>query len=350
VDAPSLGSSPPLTDPGVLAGLGALGVLVAVDASTGVQLTGAYAAGAIVASMLTVGRRTLLVGLACLAAALLGGTWHGNLGSREWAVRAVMCAVLAALALVSAAFRDAREARLRRMTVIAETAQQAVLRAMPTAVGAVGFAARYVSASAEALVGGDLYEVAATPYGVRVIVGDVRGKGLEAVRTAASVLGAFRQGAFVEPDPASLAREIDDVVARLVDDEEFVTAVIAEFREGEVTIANCGHHPPLLVGERSALLLDAAEPALPLGLGAAPVLQRHRWPAGARLLFYTDGLVEARDPGGEFFPLEEHARTLVGGPLAESLDGLVQHLLDFSGRRMEDDLALVLAENRSVPG
>ena len=92
------------------------------------------------------------------------------------------------------------------MTVIAETAQRAVLRTMPTAIGSVGLAARYVSATAEALVGGDLYEVAATPYGVRVIVGDVRGKGLEAVQTAAAVLGAFRAAAFTEPDLGALSR------------------------------------------------------------------------------------------------------------------------------------------------
>ena len=48
------------------------------------------------------------------------------------------------------------------MTAIAEAAQRALLRAMPSSIDSLGFAARYVSAAHEALVGGDLYEVAET--------------------------------------------------------------------------------------------------------------------------------------------------------------------------------------------
>ena len=264
-------------------------------------------------------------------------------------MRAGICVVLAGLAVVSAGLRDRREARLRHITVIAESAQQAVLRAMPTAIGSVGLAARYVSATAEALVGGDLYEVAATPFGTRVIVGDVRGKGLEAVQTAASVLGAFRQSAFTEGDPAALARSIDDVVGKMVDDEEFVTAIVAEFREGAVLLANCGHHPPALLTPQTAWLLEPPEPALPLGLGTRPTLSRHPWSPGSRLLFYTDGLVEARDATGTFFPLQQHLPALRAVSLDDSLDVLVGNLLAHTGRRMDDDLALVLAERRAAP-
>lgn len=337
------------SDRGLVTGLAVLVVVVGVDAASGVRLTGAYATSAIVSSMLTSSRRTAVVAAASIAAALAEGLWHDNWGSRAWLVRAGICSVLAGLAVVSAESRDRREARLRRMTVIAETAQRAVLRAMPTAVGAVGFAARYVSASKEALVGGDLYEVAATPFGVRVIVGDVRGKGLEAVQTAASVLGAFRQGAFTAPDPAALARAIDEVVTRLVSDEEFVTAIVAEFQDASVTLANCGHHPPLLVRDRTAVLLDTGEPNLPLGMSPRPVLTRHHWPVGARMLFYTDGLVETRDARGAFFPLDGYAPQLTEGSLEVCLDRLVEQLLAFSGDRMDDDMALVLAEGHAAP-
>ncbi|HEY0951034.1 PP2C family protein-serine/threonine phosphatase [Nocardioides sp.] len=335
---------PPL-DRGVGAGLAVLAALVAVSLTTEVQLIGVFGTGTIVASLLTTSRRTAVVGVVATLLAVPVGVWHDSLGTLDWWVRVLLCALLSALGVQGAALRERREGRLERMTVIAETAQRAVLRSMPTAIGSVGLAARYVSATAEALVGGDLYEVAATPFGVRVIVGDVRGKGLEAVQTAAAVLGAFRAAAFTAADIAALARTIDETLARMIGDEEFVTAIVGEFHGDRVTLANCGHHPPLLVVEGATETADTGEPTLPLGLGAEPVLTEHPWPVGARVLFYTDGLVEARDAHGEFFPLDEYAAELGEGSVEEALDRLVERLLVWGGQRMSDDLALVLAES-----
>lgn len=332
-------------DPGLVLGAAVLVVLVLVALTTNVQLIAVFAAGPIVSSLLTSPRRTALLGVAAVGLALLAGRWQHDVGTLDWSVRVVLCVLLSLLAVQGAALREHREGRLQRMTVIAETAQRAVLRSMPTAIGSIGLAARYVSATAEALVGGDLYEVAATPFGVRVIVGDVRGKGLEAVQTAAAVLGAFRAAAFTAPDVADLARTIDDTLARMIGEEEFVTAIVGEFHGDRVALANCGHHPPLLVVDAAVTTTDTGEPTLPLGLGAVPVLTEHPWPVGARMLFYTDGLVETRDRQGRFFPLEDHAAELGEGTVEEALDRLVARLLAWSGQRMADDLALVLAES-----
>lgn len=334
-------------DLGIVAGLAVLAVLIVLSWVTPVRLVGAFAASTIVASLLTSSRRTAVVGAVAVAAALLSGIWYAGDGVLEWGARVLICVLLSLLAVQGAALRERRESRLERMTVIAETAQRAVLRSIPTAIGSVGLSARYVSASAEALVGGDLYEVAATPYGVRVIVGDVRGKGLEAVQTAASVLGAFRAAAFTEHDIAALARTIDETLARFIGDEEFVTAIVGEFHGTKVTLANCGHHPPLLVHDHQVSTVDTGEPSLPLGLGADPGLTEHAWPPGARMLFYTDGLVEARDRTGEFFPLDDYAAEVGDGSVEDALDRLVEHLLAYAGNRMDDDLALVLAESES---
>lgn len=334
-------------DIGLVVGFGILAVLVVLSITTPAQLVAVFAGSAIVASLLTTARRTTIVAAAAVACALLSGIWLGTAGSFDWFVRVGLCVVLGVVGIQGAALRGRREGQLQRMTVIAETAQRAVLRSMPTAIGSVGLAARYVSATAEALVGGDLYEVAATPYGVRVIVGDVRGKGLEAVQTAAAVLGAFRAAAFTEPDPVALARTIDQVLGRMVSDEEFVTAIVGEFHGHQVTLANCGHHPPLLVAPGEVTTLDTGEPSLPLGLGSDPVLTEHPWPTGARMLFYTDGLVEARDRRGDFFPLDDYAAELGEGTVEDALDRLVEHLLAHTGSKLKDDMALVLAESES---
>ncbi|MFC7493782.1 MULTISPECIES: PP2C family protein-serine/threonine phosphatase [unclassified Nocardioides] len=343
-----LGSAVRALDRGMLAGFAVLAGLVVLSITTPAQLIAIFASGGIVASLLTSARRTAVVAVACVAAAFLSVIWQSNAGSFDWYARILLCSVLGLVAVQNAALRARREDRLQRMTLIAETAQRAVLRSMPTAIGSVGLAARYVSATAEALVGGDLYKVAETPYGVRVIVGDVRGKGLEAVQTATTVLGAFRAAAFTEADPGELAVRIDDTLGRILDDEEFVTAIVGQFEGDRVILVNCGHHPPVLVQSGEAATLDTGEPTVPLGMGSVPTVSEHPWPRGARMLFYTDGLVEARDARGEFFPLDDYAAELGGGTVEEALDGLVRHLLAYTGHALHDDMALVLAEREGT--
>jgi phosphoserine phosphatase RsbU/P len=161
----------------VLVPLGVLGVIVVVDAllPPAIVVTGAFGIAAIVASALvSVGQTALVAGVAALLTGL-SALWHHNLGTVEWWVHLIGMVVIVALAMVLAEVRVRRERRLRHMTDIAETAQRALLRRMPRSIGSLGFAARYRSATQEAFVGGDLYEVVETEAGVRVIVGDVRG-------------------------------------------------------------------------------------------------------------------------------------------------------------------------------
>ncbi|HLZ37713.1 MAG TPA: PP2C family protein-serine/threonine phosphatase [Mycobacteriales bacterium] len=284
-------------------------------------------------------------------AAAIGAAQWDHLRAPDALTRVAMCAAISGFAVVIGKSRQRREKQLRRMTVIAETAQRAVLRAMPSEIGDVGFAVRYVSASEKALVGGDLYDFAATPHGVRLIVGDVRGKGIDAVQLAAAVLGAFRQSAFRQSKLVDVAADLDALVSRVASDEDFVTALLAEFPDdGTVRLVNCGHHPPLLTAPgREPSPLDTREPASPLGMGPWPLPTQHTIPPGARLLFYTDGLVEARDDRGRFFPLGAVAAELAVGELDTALDGLLQHLGEHAGKRLNDDVALVLTEQRN-PG
>jgi sigma-B regulation protein RsbU (phosphoserine phosphatase) len=331
--------------------LGSLAVLVAIVgldiAFPEIALSASYAVAAVVAAAMTTVRRTAQVAVLSAALSALSGFWNQAFGTLDWTLRLFLTLGLGALAVLSARIRTRRERELRHMTVIAETAQRALLRSMPNAVGSVGFAARYVSATREALVGGDLYEVAASPFGVRVIVGDVRGKGLDAVQMAGTVLGAFRRSAFTQPSLAAIATDLDAVVTAVADDEDFVTAVLAEFHDDHtMTLVNCGHHPPVLVaGPDEVALVPTGDPVPPLGLGPVPRPVTSRWPGGSRLLIYTDGLVEARDRRGAFFPLVDHAPALGDGSLDDALDGLLARLVDHAGRRLDDDMALVLVEH-----
>ena len=325
-------------------------LLVAVDtASTRIVVSGAYPTAAVVASTMTSVRRTTYLAAASVALAGMSLLWNEYTGPAEFGLRMVLGATLGAVAVLSAVVRVRRERALADMTVIAETVQRAVLRTIPSQVGAVGFATHYQSATRAALVGGDLLEVADTAHGVRVVVGDVRGKGMEAVQLAATVLGAFRRAAFSQDQLSGVANEMEKVVQAVAGEEDFVTAILCQFAPGgRLTLVNRGHHSPLLIPPppADARFLDTGEPQPPLGLGSASHSVETTWPPHARLLLYTDGLVEARDRQGGFFPLEEWSATLAVGPLTTALERVVAGVQQFTGNDVSDDIAVMVTENR----
>ncbi len=119
-------------------------------------------------------------------------------------------------------------------------------------IGGLAVAARYVGARADARIGGDLYAVQDTPHGVRLIVGDVRGKGLEAVEAAVIVIGAFREAAEQETSLEAVAGRLERALQReggrrdgLDQFEGFTTAVLAEIPSKErVRAARPQPRPP----------------------------------------------------------------------------------------------------------
>src|SRR5207244_8992833 len=108
---------------------------------------------------------------------------------------AIMAAT--AIAAIAGTVRAGQAERLAALSRLASVAQAAVLRPLGPQVGPLAVAGRYISATAAADIGGDLYEAMDTPYGVRMIIGDVRGKGLDAVRLASIVLGPYWHVAYV---------------------------------------------------------------------------------------------------------------------------------------------------------
>jgi sigma-B regulation protein RsbU (phosphoserine phosphatase) len=330
---------------------GGLVVIIAVlDAATGGEgFQGVLLAGPVVASATISARRTAAVAAITVAAGLLVGAVHGRLDDFDHIVRVAGLVLTGGFCVVGARWRERRERDLARVTKVAEVAQLAILRPIPNRVGPVAFASRYVSAAEQAFIGGDLYEVVPGGEGVRVVVGDVRGKGLEAVHLAALVLGAFREAAGVEQALEQVAAAVDRAVAGEITLEDFVTALFVEFLPGgEVRVVNCGHHPPLRLTDRTAEYLTPTEANPPLGLAPDFVVEVHHLDRGDRLLLYTDGLVEARSRDRRFFELAPEVLASLGRRgLDTALENLVAQVLRHSGGRLDDDLALLLAELRS---
>ncbi|AGL13589.1 PP2C family protein-serine/threonine phosphatase [Actinoplanes sp. N902-109] len=243
-----------------------------------------------------------------------------------------------------ARMRQRQEERVAELWKLATVAQQAVLRPLGPQVGALAVAGRYISASTSADIGGDLYEALDTPYGVRIIIGDVRGKGLDAVRLASIVLGSYRHVAYERADLRAVVTDLDRAVARVVGDEDFVTAALVEERGGTLTIVNCGHPAPLLLRRGTVITLEPPSPAPPLGFMPVARPRVERLEPGDRLLLFTDGLGEARRDG-EFFPTTDRAWRLLGhGTVGDGLASLETALVDWVQGQLDDDIALVLLE------
>ncbi|WP_424214086.1 PP2C family protein-serine/threonine phosphatase [Streptomyces sp. BI20] len=269
-------------------------------------------------------------------------------------------AAVGLLSVVIAWVRRKRDAQLVSVRTVAEAAQLAVLPPVPARVGPLRCAGLYRAAQHGTLVGGDLYDVRAGPFGVRAVVGDVQGHGLAAVGTVAALLGAFREGVLDDPDLPAVAARLDRRLVRDAADagvrhaELFATALLLEFPpapaepdggEGTVVrIVSCGHPPALLVraGRVSEL---GPEPGPPLGLGVAgpatPAPAQFALRAGDRLLLHTDGVTEARDADGAFYPLAARTAALATDP-AGLPAAVWRDLLRFTGDGPGDDVALLL--------
>lgn len=296
----------------------------------------------------------LRIGFIAVALGAVLGDRAGAPGREQAIVLSALVAVTLASSLASA-LRGRRERVLEAVRSVAEAAQHALLKPVPATVGQFQVAVRYSAAAAEARIGGDLYALVPTPYGIRLIVGDVRGKGLPAVSTAALVLGVFREAAYDEPDLLDVVGRIERSLARNLGPDDFVTAVVAGYPgAGHMELVNCGHAPPLLVRGSDVMAVEPTHPAPPLGMGAltgeTPSLQVLPFIDGDQLLLYTDGVTEARNHSREFYPLAERVARHMSDEPSRTVAALHDELLAHVGGRLHDDAALLLLRKPAVAG
>jgi serine phosphatase RsbU (regulator of sigma subunit) len=274
-------------------------------------------------------------------------------------------AVLVLISVFSTTICYMRERHIRKLTqvrTVAEAAQRALLRPLPHRTGPLRLASTYLAAEDEAQIGGDLYAVARTREETRLIIGDVRGKGLASVGEAASLIGAFRGAAHRQAPLAELAAYLEGGVCSNMAEaaepetvgESFITAALLEIPDNDpvVRLVNCGHPPPLLLRKNEVVALDGGRPAPPLGLsGLAECdhrVETFAFEAGDILLLYTDGLIEARDASGTFFPLAERLTGWAEQRPADLVDRIREALVTYVGGRLDDDAAIFAVQRTSI--
>ena len=160
-------------------------------------------------------------------------------------------------------------------------------------------------------VGGDFFQVVPVDDGsMLIVVGDVSGKGLQAAMNASTLVGAFRNE--LSHDPATILKHLNhvmfgagaglDAMMKSESVATFATCLCARiYRHGTVEIANAGHLSPYRDGREVEL-----PPGLPLGVipGMTYEQTAFQLEQGDRLIFLSDGVVEATNAQGELFGFE----------------------------------------------
>jgi phosphoserine phosphatase RsbU/P len=167
-------------------------------------------------------------------------------------------------------------------------------------------------------------------------------------RRLASIAATSFRDACAEPGLSltEIARAVDLSVTRAAGQEDFVTAVFAELDpRGWLQLVVCGHPPPLRLSAGGELAPLAPKSfATPLGLHPDLHLSTFSVRTGDRLVFFTDGLLEARDRAGRLFRLDQQIEALRRPDLQAAADELLDRLRTHTRRRLDDDVAVLLAD------
>ena len=289
--------------------------------------------------------------LVCLLPQPAGGVclvlyWHYAVDEPAAEIRLVAQRLLEQAALAISRVRQQR-ARHEAHELQAGL-QQALLPRLAIPGPPIRVATFYLAGEHRLLLGGDFLDaVELGNGGLRLIIGDVSGHGPRAAAIGATMRASWRA---VTVSGASLETVMDTLDAVFLAERrstaDFATLCVATISaDGTLRLLSAGHPPPMLATDGARDI--AVRPFLPLG-----IVRRQTWtettcalPAGWRLLFYTDGLLEGRaSPGADQRLGPERVRSLVLRlpDLGRSdLDVLVGHVTAANGGPLSDDVALL---------
>lgn len=196
-------------------------------------------------------------------------------------------------------------------------------------------------------VGGDFYDFLIFDDGrLGIFIGDVTDKGIPAALVMATTRSILRSAAQMMLTPGKVLEQANDLLYPDIPPKMFVTCLYAilDPRSGRLWYANAGHDLPYRRQGNTVSELRAT--GMPLGLmpGMSYEEKETKVLPGERLLFYSDGLVEAHNPEREMFGFPRLISLLKAYPNATSLrDFLLNQLQEFTGPawEQEDDVTMV---------
>lgn len=305
-------------------------------------------------------RLTGLMGVLAVAGQVVGPLIEGTGITSGLQIQLIGIAVVSGFLVALRSVRDLRERQLAQTRSVAAAAQEVLIRPLPRRCGSLRMATDYIAAERGAQIGGDLYAATRADGATRLIIGDVRGKGLAAIKDTSLLLGAFHGSAYRNLSLLHLVMHLGNALhwswAAATDDdpevgESFVTALLLDFPDdhGRVETISCGHPPPLLLRDGQVRTLEASSPGIPLGITVPSedqyTVETFVFEAGDVLLLYTDGVIEAPDPNGTFYPLTRRIADWDGTGGPEHLVRYVHDdLLNHTHGPLGDDAALIAVQ------
>ncbi|MBE0428491.1 MAG: SpoIIE family protein phosphatase [Thermoleophilia bacterium] len=237
---------------------------------------------------------------------------------------------------------------LKREKIISDALQNSLLTGAPVREDLdVGFV--YQSPSSEGRVGGDFYDFHALEDGsLLTVVGDVCGKGLKAATYTAMVkymLKAFLSEGY---EPGECLTRLNAAVSRELDIDIFVTLFLVKIDASmrKIAFASAGHPSPLICVSRQEAAPMEVSAALPLGIVDDHEFITHEryLDADSTMVLFTDGLMEARAPGGKTFGMGRLAKRIgtFSGTSQELAETLLEGAILYSGGVLRDDIAVVV--------
>jgi sigma-B regulation protein RsbU (phosphoserine phosphatase) len=225
----------------------------------------------------------------------------------------------AAVAIENARMHQAllRKQQMESDLAFATAVQQSFLPRTLPELPELQFRAYYQSALE---VGGDFYDFILLPgRRLGILIGDVSGKGVASALYMAQLTSELRLSAIQFPDPAMLVARINELLCERSQRGMFVTLLymVLDVRERTLTYVNAGHLPPLLWNDglgRFEVIRSSGGPPLGILSGRRYVAAELRLGAGDCLVLATDGIIEARNPGGEQFGWERLGNAVQAGP------------------------------------
>ena len=262
--------------------------------------------------------------------------------------------VLAVAALIVHGLVGHMRAARDAYRLAAETLQADLLPEGLPAIPGFELSAVYHPAAEGQQVGGDFYDVFATSdstYGV--LLGDVQGKDFTAARVSGLVRHTVRALAYRLAQPAAVLDGVNAALVRASVDRfcTLVYAVLSLDETPTLAVACAGHPPPILrLADGSVRAVGGRGPLL--GVTDAAAFEAAEFPVdrGMAVVFYSDGLIEAR-AGGEFFGEQRLEASVATAPAAGDrfADAMWDAVASFAGRP-QDDIAVVVLERPAERG
>jgi sigma-B regulation protein RsbU (phosphoserine phosphatase) len=197
-------------------------------------------------------------------------------------------------------------------------------------------------------VGGDCFDTLAFSNGLGVSIADIAGKGLPAALLMSNLQAAVRAFAQESAAPSAVCGSVNRLLCRNMASGRFATFFYGRINAAgrRIVYSNAGHNPPLLIRPDGSVA-RLTEGGMVLGVFPDNGYDQGELPLGSgdRLLFYTDGITEARNPAGEEYEEEKLIAAALGSRalVVEGMkDAVLADVNGFTGGQFEDDATLIV--------